>query len=199
MGLFLLWGHSAAGSGLDPRRNAPIFEFMTESAMNKARPAVGDRRRAVLGFAAFLALVAIASAIGSSVTLPQIDGWYVGLAKPSFTPPNWVFGPVWTLIYLMLAVAGWPIWHRYGLSEARVALSLFAVQLVLNVLWSVLFFGLQRPGAALVDIVLLWLAILATLATFLRLRSAAGWLLAPYLLWVSYAVALNAAIVHLNP
>jgi tryptophan-rich sensory protein len=199
MGLFLLQGHSAAGPGLDPRRNTPIFEFMTESAMNKARPVVGDRRRAVLGLAAFVALAAIASAIGSSVTLPQIDGWYVGLAKPSFTPPNWVFGPVWTLIYLTMAIAGWLIWYRYGLSEARVALSLFAVQLVLNVLWSVLFFGLQRPGIALVDIVLLWLAILATLAAFLRLRPAAGWLLVPYLLWVSYAVALNAAIVQLNP
>lgn len=136
--------------------------------------------------------------IGGMVTTPQIPGWYADLAKPAWTPPDWIFGPVWTLLYLMMAVAAWLVWRQAGFSGAKLPLTLFAVQLALNSLWSVLFFGLQNPGAAAVEIILLWAAILATLVGFWKRSKWAGGLLVPYLAWVSYAAALNVAIWRLN-
>jgi len=124
--------------------------------------------------------------------------WYADLAKPSWTPPSWVFGPVWTLLYGMMAVAVWLVWLRRREGGAAAAMALFAVQLAFNAAWSGLFFGLHRPGVALVDLVLLWLALAATVWLFLRRRPAAGALLVPYLLWVSFALALNFAIWRLN-
>jgi benzodiazapine receptor len=137
--------------------------------------------------------------VGSWVTRPAIPGWYAGLVKPSWTPPSWVFGPVWISLYILMGVAAWLVWRRGGFTAATLPLALFLVQLALNALWSPLFFGLKMPGVALADIVLLWLAILATLVSFWGVSATAGWFLVPYLLWVSYAAALNFAIWRANP
>ena len=139
-----------------------------------------------------------AAGIGSLATTPQIPGWYANLAKPTWTPPGWIFGPVWTLLYLMMAVAAWLVWRQSGFVGAKLPLALFAIQLALNSLWSLLFFGLQSPGAAAVEIVLLWAAILATMITFWKRSRVAGGLLAPYLAWVSFATVLNVAIWRMN-
>lgn len=125
--------------------------------------------------------------------------WYEGLMKPALTPPGWVFGPVWTLLYTMMGVAAWLVWKRQGYAAASRSLWLFLLQLGLNALWSYLFFGLKNPGLALLDIVALWLAILTTLIAFFRHHRPAGQLLLPYLLWVSFAVYLNLQFWRLNP
>jgi tryptophan-rich sensory protein len=151
-----------------------------------------------IGLVVFIIICFAAAGIGSSVTTPQIPGWYADLAKPAWNPPNWIFGPVWSCLYLMMAVAAWLVWQQRGFAVAKLPLTLFAIQLVLNSLWSVLFFGLQNPGAAAGEIVLLWMAILATLLAFWKRSKWAGGLLVPYLAWVSFAAALNVAIWRLN-
>ena len=143
--------------------------------------------------------VLLASSIGSFATVRAIPRWYQGLAKPSFNPPGWLFGPAWTVLYLMMAVAAWLVWKQgLGAAGVKLALVVFLGQLVLNTLWSVVFFGLRSPLAGLVDIVALWLAILATVILFFRVSVPAGVLLLPYIGWVSFAAVLNAAILHLN-
>lgn len=124
--------------------------------------------------------------------------WYASLAKPSWNPPSGVFGPVWTILYLLMGVAAWVVWREAGFSGARLALSLFIVQLVLNALWSYLFFGLQQPMVAFVEIVVLWCTIMATMLAFWQVRPSAGALLVPYLCWVSFASALNYQLWRLN-
>lgn len=124
--------------------------------------------------------------------------WYATLRKPSWNPPAWVFGPVWTALYTMMAVAAWLVWRRGGWAAQRRPLALFLVQLALNAGWTPLFFGLKSPGLALAEIGLLWLAIVGTLIAFARVSRAAAWLLAPYLAWVSFAAALNFALWRLN-
>jgi len=126
------------------------------------------------------------------------DEWYEGLVKPSLNPPGWIFGPVWTCLYAVMGVSAWLVWRQRNLGPVHGALSIFGIQLFLNGLWSYLFFGLQKPGLALMDILLLWAAIAATLIAFWQRRRAAGLLLAPYLAWVSFAVYLNLAIWRLN-
>jgi tryptophan-rich sensory protein len=148
-----------------------------------------------LGLFGWLALSFSAAAIGGRF-MP--GGWYASLNKPSWNPPGWVFGPVWTALYTMMAVAAWLVWRRGGWSAQRRALTLFLVQLALNAAWSPLFFGLRRPGIAFAEIVLLWVAIAATLAAFRPVNRAAAWLLAPYLTWVSFAAALNFTLWRLN-
>ena len=138
------------------------------------------------------------AALGGMVTAANIPDWYARLAKPAWTPPDWIFGPVWSCLYLMMAVSAWLVWRENGISGAKLPLGLFAVQLGLNSLWSILFFGLQNPGAALVDIILLWAAILATLVSFWHRSRWAGLLLVPYLAWVSFAAVLNLAIWRMN-
>ena len=161
-----------------------------------ARPSpVAGSWVALLGFVALCLGVA---AIGGWATSISVDGWYQTLDKPRWTPPDRVFAPVWTILYLMMAVAAHRVWRRAGVKGGRGPLALFGVQLALNLLWSILFFGLQRIGLALLDIVLLWTAIAATAVAFWRIDRLAGILLLPYLGWVTYAVALNAAIWHLN-
>jgi tryptophan-rich sensory protein len=125
-------------------------------------------------------------------------GWYAGLAKPAWTPPNWLFGPVWTALYAMIAVSGWLVWRRAGFEAAGAALALFAVQLALNAAWSWIFFGLHRPGAAFIEIVILWIAILGTVLLFWRVHWLPGALLLPYLAWVAFAAALNWQLWRLN-
>lgn len=146
----------------------------------------------LFGLACFLA-----AGLGSLFTAASVGSWYAGLAKPSWNPPAWVFGPVWTVLYVMMAVAGWLVWRRPG-AASRLALRWFGVQLVLNVGWSAVFFGLRMPGLAFVEILALWLAIVATLTSSWGVSRLAGILLVPYLLWVSFAVALNFAIWRLN-
>ena len=124
--------------------------------------------------------------------------WYQALNQPAWTPPDWVFGPVWTVLYVLMAIAAWRVWRLYSFSGAGLALGLFIVQLVLNGLWSFLFFGLRSPGAALVDILLLLVAVAATTVLFWRLDRTAGWLLLPYLVWVAYATTLNAGVWVMN-
>jgi translocator protein len=132
---------------------------------------------------------------GGLATAPSIPDWYTGLAKPSWTPPSWVFGPVWSVLYLSTAVAAWLVWRR---GNALVPMTLFGIQLVFNAAWSWLFFGLHSPGAAFIDIVLLWISITATTALFWRRSTLAGILFVPYLIWVSFAAVLNFAIWRLN-
>lgn len=141
-------------------------------------------------------LVAAAASFGALFTPGE---WYAGLEKPSFNPPNWIFGPVWTLLYAMMALAAWLVWLRRG-AEGPVlpALLLFGLQLLLNALWSWLFFGMHAMGLAFVDIVVLWCAIVATLALFWRIHRVAGALLLPYLAWVSFAALLNFSLWQLN-
>lgn len=146
-----------------------------------------------------IAPVAAASVAGSLVTMPAIPGWYAGLAKPWFTPPNWLFGPAWTLLYALMAFAFWRVLTiDRPTFDKRTAIIAFLVQISLNGLWSFAFFGWRSPGAGLVVIAFLWLAIAATISAFARLDRMAAWLLAPYLAWTSYAAALNAGVFVLN-
>jgi translocator protein len=146
-----------------------------------------------------IAVCFAAAGIGSLFTDPEMGGWYARLIKPSWTPPNWVFGPVWSALYLMMAVAAWLVWREKGLTgAAALPLALFAAQLVFNAAWSILFFGMHRIGLALADIMLLWSAILVTMLTFWRISPWAGALMLPYLLWVTYASALNYSIWKMN-
>ncbi|WP_371682029.1 TspO/MBR family protein [Microvirga sp. 17 mud 1-3] len=151
-------------------------------------------------FLAAVLPVAAAGVLGSIATTPNIPTWYAGLAKPGFTPPNWLFGPVWTLLYAMMAYALWRILSLPKNHPGRPgAVAAFFVQLALNALWSWAFFGAQAPLAGLVVILALIVAIVATIRAFWPLDRAAALLLVPYLAWVTYATALNAAIWRLNP
>ena len=135
---------------------------------------------------------------GSLVTAASVREWYPHIQKPSWTPPGAVFGPVWTVLYLLMGVSAWLIWRNTVGSARRTALLIFVTQLILNGAWSFLFFGLRSPGWAALEIVLLWCAIVATMLAFARNSRLAAGLLLPYLLWVSYAAALNVAIWSLN-
>jgi len=137
-------------------------------------------------------------AIGAAFTAVSVGDWYATLRLPAWTPPNWLFGPVWTALYLAMAMAAWWAWRSAGWIASRQALAWFGVQLILNAAWSGFFFTLRSPGGALGVIVLLWWAIAATIRSFARLSTVAALLLVPYLLWVTYAMALNAAIWRLN-
>ena len=124
--------------------------------------------------------------------------WYGQLRKPAWTPPGYIFGPVWTLLYTTMGVAAWMVWKRTGFQNAKFALSIFLIQLVLNGLWSWIFFGLHKPGLALGEIILLWAAIIITVISFWSHYKPAGVLLLPYLTWVSFAAFLNFSIWRLN-
>jgi tryptophan-rich sensory protein len=151
--------------------------------------------QSALALAGWLLLSFSAAAIGGFF-VP--GAWYGTLKKPSWNPPSWIFGPVWSVLYTTMAVAAWLVWKRGGFAGQRLALSLFLAQLLFNALWSPLFFGLRHPALAFVDIVLLWLALLGTVAAFWIARPVAGALLLPYLAWVTFASALNFALWRLN-
>ena len=153
-------------------------------------------RRLALGLVGWLVVCFLPASLGAAFFMP--GEWYVALKKPAWNPPPWIFGPVWTSLYAMMAVAAWLVWKRGGFAARRGPLALFLTQLVLNAAWTPLFFGLHQPGFACAEIVSLWLAIAATLAAFRPLSRAAAWLLAPYLAWVSFAAALNFALWRLN-
>ncbi|MEY4483787.1 MAG: hypothetical protein RL693_1239 [Verrucomicrobiota bacterium] len=143
-------------------------------------------------------LVLCFSAAASAVFV-SVDGWYAALQKPSWNPPAWLFGPAWTLLYVMMAVAAWLVWREGGWKAQGRALRLFVGQWFLNALWTPLFFGLHLPGWAFVEISLLWVMIALTLSQFWRVRKAAGILLLPYLAWVTFAATLNFVIWRMNP
>ena len=150
-----------------------------------------------------LAIPQLAGLIGSIFTRSAIPEWYGGIVKPTLSPPNWVFGPVWTTLFVLMGIGFYLVWKKWAIlpwtkRQKRLALALFGAQLVLNTLWSIIFFGLQSPGGALIEIVFLWLAIAATMITFAKISRPAAWLLLPYILWVSFASYLNYAIWNLN-
>ncbi len=151
----------------------------------------------IAGLAVSLALAFAVAAIGGWVTAASVTDWYPTLAKPAFNPPAWVFGPVWTALYALMAFAAWRVWRARG-PLRRVALGFYGAQLALNLLWSILFFGLHLIGAALFEIVILFMTILATMRLFGRLDLPAGLCFVPYALWVAFAGLLNAAIWRLN-
>jgi translocator protein len=146
-----------------------------------------------------LVLINLAVAVfGGLATADALPNWYATLVKPTWNPPSWVFGPVWTLLYLLMALAAWMVWLRREEREVMPALSAYFFQLMLNASWSLIFFGLHLPGWAFAEIVVLWLAIALTLRAFWRVSRAAGWLFVPYLLWVTFAAVLNFTIWRLN-
>jgi tryptophan-rich sensory protein len=146
---------------------------------------------------AWVAVALLAGAVGGMAAAP--GAWYAGLDKPSWNPPSWVFGPVWTTLYVMMGLAAALAWGGRGTRAGRTGFSLFALQLGLNALWSWLFFHWHRPDLALVDLAVLWVTILGNIIAFRRIRPAAGWLLVPYLCWVTFAGVLNASIASRNP
>lgn len=156
------------------------------------------RIQGVAGLIGWLLATFAAAAIGAAASV-QAATFYGRLAQPAWAPPSWLFGPVWSLLYLLMGIAAWLVWREGGFARQRRVLVLFVCQLVLNALWSWLFFGWHRGGLAFADIVVLWLLIAATLAGFWRVRQLAGALLVPYLGWVSFALALNYAVWQLNP
>lgn len=140
-----------------------------------------------------------AGIVGSIFTIPAIGNWYTTLVRPSFAPPNWIFGPVWTLLFLMMGISFYFVWNKdFKTEQARKALYFFVIQLTLNILWSVLFFGLNSPYYALLEIVLLWGSIILTIENFYSISRKAALLLAPYILWVSFAGILNLFFWQLN-
>ena len=157
--------------------------------------------RDLLALGGFVVLCLAVSALGGAVTATSVGTWYPTLHKPFFTPPDWVFAPVWTTLYVVMAVAAWRVWRggdEGGDGARRRALVAFALQLGLNLIWSFLFFGFRWVGAALVDVVVLVVLIAVTAVLFRRVDHLAGALFVPYLLWVGYATALNGAIWYLN-
>lgn len=155
-------------------------------------------RAQISGLAAWLALTFVTAAIGAAASI-EAASFYLQLQRPAWAPPASVFGPVWTVLYLLMGIAAWLVWRSGGFAAARNALTLYLLQLILNALWSWLFFAWHLGAAAFADILPLWGLILATLIAFWRKQAAAGLLLLPYLLWVSFAVALNFAVWQMNP
>jgi len=141
----------------------------------------------------------LAGIVGSVFTVSSIPTWYATLQKPSFSPPNWIFGPAWTTLYFLIGIAAFLVWKK-GLErkDVKIALGVFGVQLFLNTLWSIIFFGLHNPFWAFIEIIVLWLAILATISAFYKISRPAAYLLLPYILWVSFAAVLNFSIMILN-
>jgi translocator protein len=156
-------------------------------------------RRDLLVLLLFLLLCLSAGMLGALATATSVKTWYLTLAKPSWTPPGYLFGPVWTVLYLMMAVAAWLVWLKRSLRPVRLPLLVFFSQLLINAAWSGIFFGLRRPDLGFYWIGFLWVWIVATLFLFLTVRPLAAILLVPYLGWVTFAQALNFEIYRLNP
>jgi translocator protein len=157
---------------------------------------MSDNRWLMLLF--FLFLCYSAAVLGSILTSSSVETWYADLRKPPFNPPNWVFAPVWSTLYFLMALSAWLVWRKADWGGASLALTLFFAQLAMNVAWSGLFFGLRRPGTALVEIVFLFGAVVATALAFRSISGLAFWLMVPYALWVAFAALLNFKIWQLN-
>ena len=156
------------------------------------------KQKQIVGLVGWLIVSFIAAAIGGAASI-QAGPFYTQLVRPDWAPPPSIFGPVWTVLYVLMGIAAWLVWRIGGFRAAKSALTLFLVQLALNALWSWLFFGWHRGAFAFADILLLWALIVATLISCWRIRPLAGALLVPYLLWVSFASALNYSVWQLNP
>ena len=152
-----------------------------------------------VGIVVFIAVCELAGVIGALFTTPAIPGWYAGLTKPAFNPPGWVFAPVWTVLYALMGIAAWLVYDkRLKRPDVKNALFVFVAQLVLNVLWSIMFFGAHRILGAFVIIVALWILILGTMLRFHKISRPAAYLLIPYFIWVGFATVLNASLYILN-
>ncbi len=160
---------------------------------------IDTKKREVVTLAICILICQCAGFIGTFFTRPSIPTWYATIDKPPFTPPNWVFSPVWIMLFLLMGISLFFIW-RTGLTKrsVRIALGYFAAQLLVNILWSALFFGLGSPLAGLIDITLLWILIALTIFYSFQISKAAGLLLLPYIMWVSFAAVLNFFIWRLN-
>lgn len=154
----------------------------------------GDK--AIIGFIVWVTVAFSAAAFGG---LFRPGAWYAELARPSWTPPSWLFGPVWTVLYFMMGASAWLVWRKGGFRAQALPLRIFLVQLLLNAAWSAIFFGMHKLLLSSIEILLLWAAILATILVFRPVSRLAAWLLVPYLAWVTYASALNITIWRLNP
>jgi benzodiazapine receptor len=152
----------------------------------------------ILKLIASIILCQLAGFLGSLFTTPAIPTWYQTLHKPFFTPPNWIFSPVWISLFILMGISLFFVWWRTDHPKVKTALIFFFVQLILNILWSAAFFGLRSPLLGLMDIILLWIAILFTILNFSKVSKFAGVLLVPYLLWVSFATVLNFSLWILN-
>lgn len=151
-----------------------------------------------LALPVFIAVSLMVAGIGSAITMPALDGWYDTLQKPAWTPPNWLFAQVWIVLYVIMAIAAWMVWRERRWGGVSLPLTLFAVQLVLNIVWSDFFFAKQAPDIAFVEILFLWVSILGTMLAFWQVRTTAGVLFVPYLVWVTFAAALNFAVWRMN-
>jgi translocator protein len=164
-----------------------------------AHPTSGiKKQRKTPQIAALFAWLALTFCASASAVFVKTDGWYAEVAKPGWNPPSWVFGPVWTALYMMMALAAWLVWRRGGWKAQRGPLTLYLVQLTLNALWTPLFFGLHRPDLAFFEIVILAVAIYGTVMVFWRVKRVAALLLVPYALWTTFAAVLNFTIWRLN-
>jgi len=136
--------------------------------------------------------------LGSFFTSSSVNNWYATINKPTFNPPNWIFGPVWTVLFFLIGISFYLVWKKgFGKNKIKI-IGIYALQLLLNFIWSLLFFGLQSPALALIEIIILWFVILANIIIFYKSTKIAGYILIPYLLWVSFATVLNFAIFILN-
>lgn len=182
------------------RKRASPLRLISKQT-SKSNPKKSISWLPLIGFVLLCNLIGI---LGSLFTFSSISEWYVYLQKPFFSPPNWVFGPVWTLLYIMMGVSAYLVWKARSSGSGQTlgannrALSVFAIQLALNCLWSILFFGLKSPMFAFLDIVLLWISIVYVFKLFYPIEKKAAYLLIPYLLWVSFASLLNLAIWVMN-
>ena len=155
-------------------------------------------RRDILGLVGFVAVCGLVSVLGGLAAGTSVGTWYLTLDKPPFNPPGWIFGPVWAVLYLFIAIAGWRVWHGAHGEAGRRALTIYGVQLLFNLAWSFLFFGFRRIDLALVEILVLLAVIITNMMLFWRLDRWAGMLFVPYVLWVGFASLLNASIWWLN-
>lgn len=151
-----------------------------------------------LKFIISITITILIGLLGSVATASSVKTWYLTINKPPFTPPNWLFGPVWTLLFILMGISFYIVWNKSYSTNTRFAFFAFFIQLVLNLLWSVFFFGLRNPWLAFFEIVFLWLLIIINIRLFYRLSKVSGYLLIPYLLWVSFASILNLSIAILN-
>lgn len=168
------------------------------------KAALTRKRKPLIALVVALLVPFIVAAIGGGATSSALSDWYRTLRKPEWNPPDWIFGPVWTTLYLIMGIASWLVWRKgqeapeEQQKEVQGALTLYGFHLVLNLLWSLIFFGLRRVDLALIEIGALWVALLATLIRFYRIRPLAGLILIPYQAWVTFAATLNATIWQLN-
>lgn len=151
------------------------------------------------GWLSLLVFIAMNFVAASSGAVFKPDAWYDNLNKPSWQPPKWLFAPAWSVLYLANAVAGWLVWRAAGFDGTQIAFAVYGIQLVLNAAWSGFFMGMRRPDLALVECVFLWASVVATCVLFFPFSATAGWLIVPYVAWVSFAMFLNWTICRLNP